>query len=1521
MWRVSEPTANVWLTDNPLHYKASRGRTVRFGLLYKNRHGTQGEIDNGEARIFSVGKHWHSPWRAYLEAIPTESTNFWAYLGGGGARKYTLNTNYYSTLAKLTQVSGTNVLQVPDGTIFTFGFTTNIGGVTRHFLTRKEDINGNAMTFQYLITNGNIRLDKVIDVDNRSITFDYAQAGNYSNVITKVIGPHGLTNVLQYDSSGRLTNIIDTVGLTSKMQYDGTNLTALVTPYGTNTFAYYSITNVMDAVKVTEQGVKNHLYLYYAQVDGGKVPSNYTSYVPSTTNAGYFAIANTFDHLNSDKRNSFHWGPRQYENLSDNVRTDLNNGSFNVSNLTSGDYLKGRLNHWLKQAGNTNPGVTLSLRREQSPDGTTQGQIQWFDHSGKSAADQEGSMITPRYMAWKLPNGECRFTYSDRNVFGHPTLTAETYTGSGNACQLRTNKFEYAANNIDLTRHVQLLGSTTKQVSSNVYNSAHQVTTNLNAIGEETIFAYNANQQLWTMTTPGGLTVSNVYDSSGTWSNFLTQKIDLQINKSSSYSYSNGNVFVHTDANGLATTHVWDALGRQTKVLFPDGTERSWAYENLHLAHSTNRLGQTKHYTYNGFRQLTQRIETGGDTNTWTYCECGSLDSTTDAMGNETRYVYDRAGRRCETHLPGGHSITNNYDLMGWVTNIGDSAGNSTTNWFNNQGMVCIVSNAFGCQRMTKYDMEDQAVQTVDANTVTNSYCYDDLGRRICVTNGLNTIATFTHSTLGLIAQTNQMTNYTCYAYDVAGRKTLEFNANNETNQFRYDSAGNLTNLIDAKGNNTWWKYDQYGRVTNKTDAVGNVIFTYAYDANGRLTNRWTPAKLNTRYSYDASGNLTSINYPLSTINFSYDANDRLISMIDAVGTTTYSYTGFGALLSEDGPWADDTVSYTYTSNRLRSGMTLLQPNATTWSQTYTYDSASRLAGITSPAGTFSYTYDPVNNMRVRKLALPNGSYITNTHDVLGRMTGTFLKNSQHSTLNSHQYVYDDGSRRTRQTRTGGDYVDYGYDKIGQLKSALGLESGGTTNRWNERFFYGYDAAGNLSNRVQNVLTNVFKVDSLNQLSSAVRTNNSLTVAGTTTSIATNVTVADNGNSPAAANRYADATFARTNVTLLNGTNTFTAVAQDNLGRADTNTVTSYLPTGVTFLYDQNGNLRTNGTRTFEYDDENQLTRITEPNAWKSEFTYDGKMKMRISRDYTWQGSAWVQTNEVRRVYDGMLVIQERDSFNLPRLTYTRGKDLSGSLAGAGGIGGFLALTENSPLAFLTSYFHSDGNGNVTCLLDANQNISARYLYDPYGISLSVTGPKAVMNKYRFSSKEGDGLSGMVYYGYRWYVPDLQRWLNRDPIAALGGINLYRIVANNPVRYFDHHGLEPITIEDNILRNDPNSCTIICKDEQYEVNVGANFTGKPTEKCCREHEEKHIEDWKERYGDDSCKGVPDGSLPIGGVGYQDFLTQSECKGSKAGSECAANFLYSCMPPSLAHKMIMEEYKKLEDDLNANLNCQ
>ncbi len=140
------------------------------------------------------------------------------------------------------------------------------------------------------------------------------------------------------------------------------------------------------------------------------------------------------------------------------------------------------------------------------------------------------------------------------------------------------------------------------------------------------------------------------------------------------------------------------------------------------------------------------------------------------------------------------------------------------------------------------------------------------------------------------------------------------------------------------------------------------------------------------------------------------------------------------------------------------------------------------------------------------------------------------------------------------------------------------------------------------------------------------------------------------------------------------------------------------------------------------------------------------------------------------------------------RIRYTRGTDLSGSLEGAGGIGGLLARSEGSTQA---SYF-ADGNGNITSLSGGNLAVVASYRYDPYGNLLFKSGPWADTNVYRFSSKECHVKSGLYYYLYRWYSPELQRWLNRDPIEEFGGINLYQAFYNAPLLWADRDGRDPI---------------------------------------------------------------------------------------------------------------------------------
>jgi len=136
-------------------------------------------------------------------------------------------------------------------------------------------------------------------------------------------------------------------------------------------------------------------------------------------------------------------------------------------------------------------------------------------------------------------------------------------------------------------------------------------------------------------------------------------------------------------------------------------------------------------------------------------------------------------------------------------------------------------------------------------------------------------------------------------------------------------------------------------------------------------------------------------------------------------------------------------------------------------------------------------------------------------------------------------------------------------------------------------------------------------------------------------------------------------------------------------------------------------------------------------------------------------------------------------------VTYTRGLDLSGTLQGGGGIGGLLARTETNS----STFYHADGNGNITALMDGYENIVARYLYNPFGKLLGQWGALAAANEMRFSSKEWNANSGLYYYLYRFFDPNLQRWLNRDPIEETGGLNLYGFVRNNSVNVADLFGL------------------------------------------------------------------------------------------------------------------------------------
>lgn len=106
-------------------------------------------------------------------------------------------------------------------------------------------------------------------------------------------------------------------------------------------------------------------------------------------------------------------------------------------------------------------------------------------------------------------------------------------------------------------------------------------------------------------------------------------------------------------------------------------------------------------------------------------------------------------------------------------------------------------------------------------------------------------------------------------------------------------------------------------------------------------------------------------------------------------------------------------------------------------------------------------------------------------------------------------------------------------------------------------------------------------------------------------------------------------------------------------------------------------------------------------------------------------------------------------------------------------------------------YSYDNLIGSSTLELDGMGEIISQEEYYPYGGTAVWTARNQTEADYktrRYSGKERDA-TGLYYYGYRYYQPWVGRWLSADPANTVDGLNLYRMVENNPIIFHDAKGL------------------------------------------------------------------------------------------------------------------------------------
>jgi len=1300
-------------------------------------------------------------------------------------------------------------LEHPDGSVdlyqLSFSMGVTFGSTTRAMLTARIDPQGRTTVLGYENASGNdgtpwslIRPKFIVDADGRTNTINYLV--NHRWRISRITDPYGRNCQIGYNySNGFLNSITDAVSNVSTFACITNGwLTSQTTPYGTTSFSYQeqreanSSTNEFMArgVHVKEPEGAQQLF-YYLHNGSGRMTNSPAR--PSVANHTFDDGLTGSNHIALFYRNSFHWDRRNYASLSANVTNNLGdpqlhqfNFSLAVDYLTDQDFKKAHLKHWLLGASDLfSISEQLSSERNPSPDagGTVEAARTWYDYPGKpqGSPELEGSDSQPSCIAWSLPDGTTHYVEQDYTSAGYPYQVRENYTKPGGGLGVRTNFFDYSlVNGIDLTSASNSAG----QAITLVYNSLHQPTNIINALGQATRITWDSISHNFTgLSGPGGWSVAVGYDTNGfasSW-NWNPQGLGIAITE---YQAGLPRVLQQsgTGMGELWYTNTWDGLNRLTRVDYPDGTSRTNYFKRLDLAGQRDRLGSWVWFDYDGLQHLKSVTDQRSNVTQLAWCGCGALESIRDAMTNYTSFVYNNQGLLTGIGFPDTSSLSREYDSVGRLTRIVDGANRALTFGYNNQGLMTAVSNAFGRVQSLEFDELDRPRVVVDATGVTFTNTYDLLNRLTVRMWPDNLGERLGWSTNGLIAHTNRDARVTWYGRDGAGRILFETNANLEVTAFLYNGLGAVKDLWDGRSNHTAWAFDEYGRVRSKSDGLGNEILRLTYNPNGQVTNRWTPQFGDTIYRYDAAGNLTNVLAfapQVASLGYAYDALNRLKGMSDAAGATAFTYTPAGRIETENGPWDSDTVTYGY-SQGLRNTLSL----GSALANSYGYDLAGRLTSLGSLAGAFGYEYQGLAPL-VSRITLPNFSSVTNHYDAMARLDYTALRNRWGQVLDGYSYTHDPAGLRTNIVRNLGfttSTVTVDYDPVGQIIGWTAREPDQSV-RLNEKLGWGYDKSGNLQTRTNNALTQTFGNDAANQISSITRSG-TLTVSGATPVPASSVTV--NG---APAIRYQDFTFAKTNHALT-GNDVFTVVAANAYGASTTNLLSTTLPVTLSPKYDLNGNLTNDGTRTFVYDAQNQLVTNWQTQSWKAEHVYDGLGRRRITREYGWQAGtgAWVKTNETRFIYDGRLVIQERNSSNGSTVTYTRGIDLGGGFATAGGTGGLLARTDSNGSAF----YHSDGAGNITALSEGMESIAARYLYSPFGRLTAKWGPLADVNMMQFSSMPVHASSGLSLYPFRVYDSGLLRWLSRDPIGEAGGINLYGFVVNNPINNVDPLGMSSL---------------------------------------------------------------------------------------------------------------------------------
>lgn len=443
-------------------------------------------------------------------------------------------------------------------------------------------------------------------------------------------------------------------------------------------------------------------------------------------------------------------------------------------------------------------------------------------------------------------------------------------------------------------------GESTKLKPSHGYDSLGRLVSAEDAVGNESIFAYDA----WG--TQIQVTYADGFHSTTTY-NDIARKITT------------------TDPESNSFIETFDVLGRVlTKEQVKPGG-------NMLLAQ----------YTYDYAGNILQSTDANGETTTYAYDTLGRLTQVTNAKNEVTEYDYDSQGHLLTITYPDLNILTKEYDELGRMVKRIDPAGHTDKYSYDHNGNLEQRVDRKNQQFTFNYNSRNWLTSKV-SDDETISFVYDAAGRRTSMVDGTGTTSYDYEASTGLL---NQVTY-----------------PDNKTLQYFFDENGKRQQLTDPFDGNVYYDYDERNRLKNVGQTMEDADATYHYYKNGLLQQIEQLNGVTSNYAYeglrlDSLTHKKSDQTVLNTYTYGYDNNGNILTRGDQNGTSdTFTYDELNRVMTST--QFDETYTYNSRGNRTSETSNLFREELDT---DYVFDDRDRLTSVTVDGQTVTYKYNGDN--------------------------------------------------------------------------------------------------------------------------------------------------------------------------------------------------------------------------------------------------------------------------------------------------------------------------------------------------------------------------------------------------------------------------------------------------------------------------------------------------------------------------------------------------------------------------------